>query len=241
MRGENLLSFDESVELLEGYGIPLAPHEIVTEVEQAVGAAARIGFPVALKLISPRWSHKSDAGLVLLGIESPDEARSAAEKLFGTADAGAEGVLVQKMVPDGIEMIAGVTTDEQFGPMLVVGSGGILVEVLDDVVMGMPPLTGRQALEMVRKTRSWKLLQGYRGRPPADVDSFVRLLVNLSRLAVDRGEEVASLDLNPVLVLPEGRGCVVVDWRIFRNRSGGENGEDSDIAGVPWQNPDQGV
>jgi hypothetical protein len=104
------------------------------------------------------------------------------------------------------------------------------------------PRHARQALEMVRKTRSWKLLRGYRGRPPADVDSFVRLLVNLSRLAVDRGGGIVSLDLNPVLVLPEGRGCAVVDWRVFRGiGQEEENGENGDIAGVSWQNPDQGV
>lgn len=212
---ERLLPYRSAAALLGSYGIPLAPAQLIDSSNQAVAAAHVLGFPVALKLLSPQLTHKSDTGLVRLGLTTASEIQATAEELLAaTAHVDREGLLVQQMIQGGQEMIAGVSRDPQFGPLVVLGSGGVLVELLDDVVMRLPPLTRQQALAMVQETRSWPLLQGYRGHPAGDVDALVRLLVNLAHLASQESEHLISLDLNPVIVLPQGEGVQVVDLRL---------------------------
>ena len=126
---------------------------------------------------------------------------------------------MQEMVFGGVELIAGITRDPQFGPLLMVGSGGILVELLEDVALAVPPLTRAQALELMRQTQAWKLLGGFRGRPAGDTAALLELVCNLSRLALEQASQVASLDLNPVIVLPAGRGVKVVDARVFGSQA----------------------
>ena len=211
---ERLLPYQSAAALAESYGIPLAQAQQVDSPNQAVAAARALGFPVALKVLSPQLPHKSDMGLVRLGLTTPGEIRRVAEELLAaTAHVDREGLLVQRMIQGGREMIAGVSRDSQFGPVVVLGSGGVLVELLDDVVLRLPPLTRQQALVMIQETRSWPLLQGYRGHPAADVDALVQLLVNLAHLASQESEHLKSLDLNPVIVLPQGEGAWVVDLR----------------------------
>jgi succinyl-CoA synthetase beta subunit len=212
---ERLLPYRSAAALLESFGIPLAPAELVDTPQQAASAARSLGFPVALKALSPQLTHKSDTGLVRLGLTTAGEIQTAAEDLLAaTAHVRREGLLVQRMIPGGLEMIAGVDRDSQFGPMVALGPGGVLVELLDDMVLRLPPLTRQQALAMVQETRSWPLLQGYRGQPAADVDALVQLLVNLSHLAIREASGLVSLDLNPVIVLPQGEGIQVVDLRV---------------------------
>jgi len=213
---EAFLSYTKTVALLGRYDIPMAGARLAQKPSEAAQAAQALGFPVALKAISPEMTHKSDAGLVQLNLSTAEEVRTAAGGLIQrTAGHSLEGILVQAMVPSGIETIVGITTDPQFGPVIAFGPGGTLVELLDDVVLRLPPLTTWQAREMLREASVWRLLQGFRGQPPADVAALTRLLVNISRLAEEQAGHVISLDLNPVIVLPDGEGVAVVDFRVF--------------------------
>jgi acetyltransferase len=215
MAVEILLPQAQARRLLLDYEIPLAIENIAAGPAAASRAAAEIGFPVALKAIDPHHSHKTDAGLVQLNLRSINQVLGAARTMqnrLGARPSG--GFQVQEMVSGGVEMIAGVHNDPQFGPVVLAGAGGVLVELVDDAVLGLPPLNARLALEMLQQSKAWKLLQGFRGRPAADITGLISLLVNLSRLALDQRERLASLDLNPVIVLPEGQGVRVVDYRV---------------------------
>lgn len=211
-----MMSYLETAELLQQYDIALPPSCWAETANEAVTAAAALGYPVVLKAISPDLSHKSDRGLVKLGLTNEVSLRKAMTELLTAVqwgqEAALEGILVQKMLPPGVEMIAGIHRDSQFGPLVVLGSGGVLVELLDDAVLRLPPLTTRQAMLMIQETRSYPLLRGYRHFPPADIPDLAQLLVKLSRLAADN-DHIASLDLNPVLVLPHGQGLGLVDLR----------------------------
>lgn len=212
MRDEGLLSYAETTTLLSAYDIPLAPAQLVQTTDEAVIAARMLDFPVALKLISPAHTHKTEAGLVKLNLNDEERVREVANHLLEARDETREGLLVQKMIREGIEMIVGITHDAQFGPMIALGAGGVLVELLDDAQLRVPPLTLREANAMIHASCAARLLRGYRNRPPADIDALARMLVNVSRLAVERAHAIVELDLNPVLVL--ARGVVVVDARI---------------------------
>ncbi len=208
------ISYVAVQELLQRYDLPLAPARVVAEPEQAVQAAENLGFPVALKALAPNFTHKSDVGLVRLDLSTPEAVRAAARDLLAKlGDAPREGLLVQRMISGGVEIIAGVSQDPQFGPVLAFGAGGILVELLDDVALRLPPLSRSQALAMIRATKAWPLLKGFRGQPPADIDALIDLLVKLSHLAHEQAEAITSIDLNPVIVLP--KGVWIVDVRIF--------------------------
>lgn len=212
---ERMMPYRQAADLLQAYGIPLAASEMAQSPLQAAEAAARVGYPVALKAIAPALTHKTDVGLVRLNLATATDVRRAAEAMVaGVAGRELEGLLVQRMVVAGTEMIVGVTIDPQFGPVLALGSGGVLVELLDDVVLRLPPLTLAEARAMIRETRSWPLLHGFRGRPPAHVDALAQLLVDVARLAVGERDRVRGLDLNPVMVLPQGQGVQVVDLRL---------------------------
>ena len=211
---DRLLPYQQAVALLKQYDIPLAPGCLVSAPAEAIAAAESFGLPVALKAISPGLTHKSDAGLVHLNLTTPAEVETAARMLLAAAPHDLEGLLVQRMVSTGIEMMVGLTRDPQFGPVIALGSGGVLVELLDDVVLRLPPITHIQAAGMIQETRSWKLFQGFRGRPPADGAALAQLLIKTSNLAVEQAGRIVSLDLNPVMVLPAGQGVQVVDLRI---------------------------
>jgi len=211
---ERLLGYRETEALLGQYGIYLAPARLVASAAEAVVAAVELGFPVALKLISPEHTHKSDAGLVLLNLADPQAVIQGVEKLLEKAGRmGIEGLLVQKMAPRGVETLVGISQDAQFGPVVVFGPGGTLVEMLEDASLRLPPLSAWEAEQMLASTRVWRLLQGYRQYQPADVGCLVDLLVRVARLAVELPPRLVSLDLNPVVVLPAGQGISLVDVR----------------------------
>ena len=210
------LAYLPSVDLLQAYRVPLAQARFVSTTEEALAAAEQIGFPVALKAISQAFSHKSEAGLVRLNLADAAQVETAASELVQkTQNVGMEGFLVQEMVCGGIEMIIGVNTDPQFGPLLLLGAGGIWVELLEDVVLRLPPLTHRQAEAMITETKASKLLQGYRGAPPADMQALQDLLILTGRLALEQRDRIGTMDLNPVMVLPAGQGVKVVDFRLY--------------------------
>lgn len=210
-----MMGYLETAVLLQQYDIPLPPYRLVMDAGEAAAAADTLGYPVALKAVSPDLSHKSDRGLVKLGLDTAVSVQKAAAALAAAVnwgqEASLEGYLIQKMTPSGVEMIVGLHTDPQFGPVIALGSGGVLVELFDDAALRLPPITTRQARQMIETTKSIRLLRGYRHYPPADIPALARLLVNISRLAA--AGVVASLDLNPVIVLPMGQGVRVVDMR----------------------------
>ena len=209
------LSSCQSLALLADYGIQMIESEMVQTAEQAAAAARRLGYPVALKALSPDFSHKSDAGLVRLNL-ADDAAveRVAVELLQPLFGHEREGLLVQRMASAGVEALVGVHEDAQFGPVMACGPGGIFVELLDEVALRLPPLNAEEARAIIEETRLGRLLAGVRGQPPADADALADLLVKLGRLAASEADRLVSLDLNPVIVLPAGQGVKVVDVRV---------------------------
>ncbi|MBI3978257.1 MAG: acetate--CoA ligase family protein [Chloroflexi bacterium] len=211
----------ESKAVLAAAGIPVTREALANDPEEAVRLAGEIGYPVALKVDSPDILHKTDAGCVRLGLAGADAVRKAYREVLANArrhrpDARIGGVLVQEMVGGGVETLIGVTNHRGLGPAVVFGLGGLLVEALEDVVMRMAPLTVGDAREMVQEIRAARVLQGFRGGPPADVDALVGALVRLSRLAWWLRDEIAEIDVNPLVVFPAGRGVRAVDALIVR-------------------------
>ena len=204
--------------LLGASGIASPEQAVATDADAAVAAARRIGFPVAVKLVSDAVTHKSEVGGVVLDVADESGVRAAftgiAARLRTAGQArDMQGVAVQAMVRDGIEAIVGVTHDPSFGPMLMFGLGGTQVELLKDVVFRLPPITDLDAAEMVRAPRGFPLLEGYRGGPAADIAALETLLLRVSQLVGDH-PEIVEMDLNPIKALAPGRGCRVVDARV---------------------------
>lgn len=203
-------------QLLALYGIPVTRERVVTSAMEAARAAQAIGFPVAMKIVSPQIPHKTEAGGVVLHVADADAVRAAFERIVHSArqyDAHAElhGVLVQEMVQGGREIIVGMTRDPQFGPGIVLGLGGIFVEVLRDTVVRVPPLDAHEAREMIAALKGAALLTGVRGQQPADLNALVEVLCNFSQLCLDLRDVVQEIDINPLLVLEEGQGARAVD------------------------------
>ena len=216
MKGATLSEI-EGRRLLTAYGIE-GPREIVAaNAQDAVQAAGQIGYPVVLKILSPDITHKTEIGGVRVGLQDAGEVASSFEEVMAAArlhhpDARLDGVIIQEMIPEtAVQVILGIVQDADFGPVVVFGSGGILVELVKDSTLRLPPISPGEARRMISETRGEKLLQGFRGKPPADMDALVDALVRLSQLAVDLGDEVAALDINPLMVLQEGKGVRAVD------------------------------
>lgn len=214
--GRRILTARESFELVSRYSIKAARFRLSRTAAEAVQAADEIGYPVALKVESPEIRHKTEAKALRLNLSRPDEVGLAFDEVIRNAHqhvAGAliHGVLVQEMVGEGIEVVVGLHQDPQFGPVIMVGLGGILVEVLEDVAFRAAPLTRADAEQMLSELRGARILEGVRGRAPADVSSLIEVLLAVSRLAVDAAGQVAEFDINPLLVLPGGRGALAVD------------------------------
>jgi len=212
------LAPDEVARLLEAWRIATPAMAFARTCEEAVAAAGRLGFPVAIKLASGTITHKSDVGGVRLDLRGEAEVRSAWAAIEGQIVAlgrreEMEGVTVQRMVTEGLEAIVGVTRDPSFGPLLLFGLGGVQVELLHDVVVRVHPITDLDAAEMVRGIRGAPLFAGYRGAPPGDVVRLEEILLRVSEL-VGEFPEIAEFDLNPLKVLPPGRGCVALDARV---------------------------
>jgi acyl-CoA synthetase (NDP forming) len=214
---QGALSEVEARRLLAAYGIPGPMEAVAVTAQEAGQAAQRIGYPVVLKILSADIQHKTDIGGVRLGLEDEVAVTTAFREVTEAArrhhpQARLEGTLVQEMIPpNAVEVILGVLRDPDFGPVVVFGSGGILVELVQDSSLRLPPLSHGEALQMIHETRGERLLQGFRGRPPADVDALANALVRVSQLAIDLGHQIAALDINPLMVLPRGRGVRAVD------------------------------
>jgi acetyltransferase len=214
--GRQTLSESESKALIAAWDVPVSREERTASADEAVAAAERIGYPVALKVESPDILHKTEAGVIRLGLENAEQVRTAYAAIMANAtqyapEATLSGVLVQEMVSGGVEIIVGVSYDEQLGPMLLFGTGGVLVEVYQDVALRCCPITRAQALEMISEVKGSRLLQGFRGSAPADIDALADVLVRVSHLAVNLDGQLSELDINPLLVLPAGQGVKAVD------------------------------
>lgn len=218
-----------SKRLLEGVGIPALGQDVARDAEEAERIAERIGYPVALKVVSPDIPHKTDAGGVRLDISSPAMLREAHAGLLAAVrshspDARVEGVLVERMAPTGVDMLVGVT-NRDVGPVIVVGLGGVLVEAIGGVRMAMAPVTYEQAQELVDGTPAARLLHGFRGGPPADVDALLDVIVTTSKVAWWLRDHVAEIDLNPVRVLERGAGAVALDALIVPKSAAPDKGQ----------------
>jgi acyl-CoA synthetase (NDP forming) len=220
------LKDDEAKELLRAYGIAFPQERVVTDADSAVATAEDIGYPVTMKVISDRILHRTEMGGVMLRVGSADLVREAFHVLTERAMValsgdGPDGILVQEQVVDAVEVIAGVVIDEQFGPFVLVGAGGVMAELLDDAVLRPAPVSPEQARDMVCSLRIFPLLDGFRGVEPADVETLAELVSNLSHLGADHAGALSEIDLNPVLVRPRGKGVVAVDALVVVGDSGG--------------------
>ncbi len=214
--GGRALTERESKEILALYGIPVTREILTRSADDAVGAADLLGWPVALKVESPDLLHKTDAGAVLLNVLDADALHDGYDTILANAraaqpDAAIHGVLVQEMAPRGIEAILGMLRDEAWGAAVAVGIGGTLVEVLHDRQLLLPPVTGDEAGAAIGALRAAKLFAGVRGAPPSDVTALTDALVRFSELCHDLADLVAEIDVNPLLVLPDGQGVVALD------------------------------
>jgi acetyltransferase len=205
---------------LARHGLTLPRSAIAKSPQEAAAGAAKIGFPVALKIVSSAISHKTEAGGVRLHLSSAAEVERAAQDLTASAAKAApgapiDGYLVQEMV-DGVEMIIGARTDPLYGPMLVVGAGGVLVELVKDVAFRLLPVTRDDARAMIGELKVAKLLAGFRGKPPADVEALIDAICGLSDFYLDHRHLISDIEINPLIV--QTKGTCAVDVRVIRAR-----------------------
>jgi acyl-CoA synthetase (NDP forming) len=218
-QGNSWLSAEELRKVLVALALPLPDGGLCRTADEAARVALELGFPVAVKLASRQIVHKTDIGGVRLNLQNEKAVREAymeiQDRLVQEGKLEAmDGVLVQPMISGGVELMIGVSQDPSFGPLIGFGLGGIHAEILKDVCFRITPISDRDAKDMVRGIKGYRLLEGYRGHPPADIEAIEDLLLRVSRL-VEEVPEIAELDLNPVIALPPGRGCLILDARIF--------------------------
>lgn len=223
-RKERYLTQAECRPLLECYRLPLLKSRVVNNVDQAAAAAEEFQTPVVMKVMSEDVVHKYDAGGVILNVHGADEARAAYKKIHNNVEkhvpgARIQGILVEQMAPRGVEVILGASRDPRFGPLMMFGLGGTLVEVLKDVSFRLAPMWQISAERMVRQIRSFTVLDGFRGNPPSDIDAIVDTLLRLSAMVINH-PEISELDINPLIVHAAGQGCSVADSRVMLRRNG---------------------
>ena len=218
--GETKLAGTDALELLQCYGFNTPKSGIVKTEDDALKLADQCGYPVVMKVVSPKILHKTDIGGVELGLKNETEIREAFRRIMANArkfasDEDIQGILIQQMIPEGEEVLLGLNRYDM-GTLLVFGLGGVLVELFKDVVFRLVPVSRTEASQMIREIKSFKLLTGFRGRPKADLEAIERALVSLSDLAADH-PEILEMDINPLMVHPEGKGATVADCRIILN------------------------
>ena len=206
--------------VLKEYGIAVPPFALAKTADEAVQAAQDIGFPLVMKVVSPQILHKTDVGGVKVGIENAEQVREAFNDMHGrlsaVQDADIKGILLEKMVPKGIEVIVGLQNDPQFGPVIMVGMGGVMTEVIKDVAFRMLPITAADAKSMIRELKASALFDGFRGSEPVNLDMLSEMLVKIGRIGVDNADYINSIDFNPVMVYPDSH--YVVDAKIILNK-----------------------
>jgi acetate---CoA ligase (ADP-forming) len=213
--GSGVLSYEATAKLLQAYGIALALAVMTRSAGEAVRAADKLGYPCVLKVTSVDIPHKTEFGALRLGLENRSAVEQAYDEMMSRVreakpEANIEGVLVQKQIK-GVECLLGISRDDQLGTTLVMGLGGVFVEILADVAIRIPPISANEARRALESLKGQKVFSGVRGAPPADLDTLAETAARLSWLAYDLGDDIAEMDLNPVVVLPKGQGAFAVD------------------------------
>jgi acetyltransferase len=217
--GRSHLLEPEAHELFRDYGFQVAPFHWAQSPEEAAWAADSLGCPVALKIVSPDVIHKFDVGGVRLNLKTPAEVGQAYREIMAAVaaarpQASLQGAMVQRMAGKGRETILGMTRDPHFGPLVMFGLGGTYVEILKDVIFRIAPITEHWANKMIRDLKGFQIFTAYRGEAPADLDAAAQCLERLSQLVLDF-PEIKELDINPLMIFPEGQGAAVLDARVF--------------------------
>lgn len=215
--GRTVLLEPEAKTICVAYGIPVTKFHVAKNEDEAANFAAKIGFPVVLKIVSPEIIHKTEAGGVKINLKTPADVKTAYNTILANAKkynpkATITGVLVQEMAPQSTEVIVGSVKDPTFGQTVMFGLGGIFVEMLKDVTFRVAPLTKQDASSMVTELKAYSLLKGYRNSPPVDIDAIVDTILRVSKLVMDH-PEIKELDLNPIMVYETG--AKTVDARII--------------------------
>ncbi|MHA2609371.1 MAG: acetate--CoA ligase alpha subunit [bacterium JZ-2024 1] len=218
-KNRNHLTEPEAYQVLEAYGFPIAPYRLAHNLEEAIDRAEELGYPVVIKIVSPDIVHKIDIGGVRINLQDEEELVHHYREMMRAVrnkkpEAHCEAVLVQKMIKGAKEAILGIKRSPQFGPLLAFGLGGIYVEVFKDVTFRLAPIRPLGAQRMIQGIKAYSLLEGMRGEPPSDIPALTEALLRLSQLATEI-EEIEELDINPLMILPEGEGVVVADARIL--------------------------
>jgi len=216
-QGRTVLLEPEAYEVLSSYSIPVPKYQVVTSIKEAEMASEKIGYPLVLKIVSPDIIHKSDVGGVKVDVRDVEQLRSSFDSLMADVrqkapNARIVGVLVKEMAPKSVEVVVGMLRDPTFGPTVMFGLGGVLIEIMKDVVFRIAPVSREEALGMIVKVKGYPLLSGFRGSKPLDVEAVADLISSVSRIAVEN-PVIDQIDLNPVLVYE--RGFAVVDARII--------------------------
>ena len=214
-----VITEETSKSILKTYGVKVPPYALATSAEDAVKQAKKIGFPLVMKVVSPQILHKTDVGGVKVGIDNVADVKKTFTDMYGrlSKKKGVEvkGILLEKMVPKGVELIVGIQNDPQFGPMIMAGLGGVMTEVFKDVAFRMLPITTSDAKSMINELKGSKLLKGFRGSAPVDLNMVAKMLVQIGKLGVDNADYINSIDFNPVIVYPKSH--FVVDAKIILN------------------------
>ena len=209
-----------SKSILKSYGVKVPPFALATSAEEAAKQAKKIGFPLVMKVVSPQILHKTDVGGVKVGVDNVDDVKKTFTDMYGRLSkkkgVDVKGILLEKMVPKGgVELIVGIQNDPQFGPMIMAGLGGVMTEVFKDVAFRMLPITTSDAKSMLNELKGSKLLKGFRGSAPVDINMVAKMLVDIGKLGVENADYVNSIDFNPVIVYP--KSYFVVDAKIILN------------------------
>jgi acetate---CoA ligase (ADP-forming) subunit beta len=207
-RGQKALSEFESKQFIKAYGITVTREVLATSVDEAVAAAKTIGYPVALKACSPLLMHKSESGVIALGIRDDSDVHRCYERICSSVNLELEGVLVQEMVAGQRELVLGLNRDPQFGPCVMLGLGGVMTEILRDSVFRVAPFDRLEALDMMAELLSHAIFDAFRGQAPADREAICRSLIALGQIGLDHAA-IAEIDINPMIIDAAGRPVAV--------------------------------
>lgn len=220
-----VITEEASKSILKTYGVKVPPYALVKSADEAVKAAKKIGYPLVMKIVSPQILHKTDVGGVKVGIDNDKDVRKTFTDMYGRLSkkkgVQIKGVLLEKMVPKGTELIVGLQNDPQFGPVMMVGLGGVMTEVFKDVAFRMLPITTADAKSMLNELKSSKIFKGFRGSEPIDLNMLAKALVQIGKIGVDNAQYVNSIDFNPVVVYP--KSYFVVDAKIILSKEVNKN------------------
>jgi len=212
--GRSFLLEHEALKVFENVGVVFPPNKLAASADEAVAFAKKVGYPVVIKAMSPKILHKSDYKAVIIGIDSDEELKDQFNDMeFRLKKHDLVGILVEKQVKKGTEILIGMNIDPTFGPVVAFGIGGILVEAISDVSFRMCPTTKDRALRMINEIKTQKMLNGFRGLPPVDRDALAEMIVKVSQLAIDMDKYIKEIDLNPVIANEDG--VYGVDARII--------------------------